>query len=76
MESRSFFADIGDAREQIRAAAGGPGNLYATFCPYDFLIMSTVPFPSYDELTMQMQFELRQSTHSRRCLRVIAVYRC
>lgn len=33
--------------------------------------MSTVPFPSYDELAMQMQFELRQSTHLR-CLRVIA----
>ena len=64
-----FFATA--ARLVSKHGQRRTGYLYATFCPYDFLIMSTVPFPSYDELAMQMQFELRQSTHLR-CLRVIA----
>lgn len=54
-----------------RTGVEDPANLYAPFYPHDFLITSTVPFPSYDELAMQMRFEPRQSTHSR-CLRVIA----
>ena len=70
MQMTQVLCHSGETGEQIRTAED---YLYATFCPYDFLIMSTVPFPSYDELAMQMQFELRQSTHLR-WLRVIATW--